>query len=200
MLRKTIAIACLFLLLAKLAPAQERVDLNMMHKIKTEAFTNSKVMETMHQLTDRYGPRLTNSKQFRAAGAWAAKQLTEWGLSNVKLEKWAAGYPGWQYTRYDGAMVEPTYQPIIGAPLAWTAGTNGPVTGEAVVASVQTPADMEKYHGKLAGKIVLTVDAQDLPFAATPLARRYTPEEVFVLDVCPACRSVARMRTSPLAV
>ena len=93
MLRKTIAIACLFLLLAGLALAhQERVDLNIMHKIKTEALSNSKVMETMYQLTDRYGSRLTNSRQFRATDDWTPKQR----LINVKLEKWAAGYAGWQ--------------------------------------------------------------------------------------------------------
>jgi len=104
-----IAFALLFVLVPALLPAQERVDLNMVHKIKNEAFNNSKVMETMHQLTDRYGPRLTNSKQFRAAGEWAVKQLGEWGIANPHLEKWAAGFPGWQFTRYDGAMVEPTY-------------------------------------------------------------------------------------------
>ena len=49
-------------------------------------------------------------------------------------------------------MVEPTYMPIIGVPVAWTSGTNGPVTGEAILAQIQTAADMEKFHGKLAGK------------------------------------------------
>ncbi len=178
MLRKTVAITLLFVLGPALLPAQERVDLNMVHKIKTEAFNNSKVMETMHQLTDRYGPRLTNSKQFREAGNWAVKQLTEWGLSNAKLEKWAAGYPGWQYTHYSGAMVEPSYQPIIGMPVAWTAGTNGPVTGEAILASVQNAADMEKFHGKLQGKIVLTVEPPELEFPTTALATRYSPEQL----------------------
>jgi hypothetical protein len=169
-----------FTLLAAMAiaPAQEKVDLPMMHRIRAEEFNNSKVMDTMHQLTDRYGPRLTNSKQFRAAGDWAVKQLNAWGLSNVTLEKWDAGFPGWQYTYYNGAMVEPTYQPIIGVPVAWTAGTNGPVTGMAVLASVQTPADLDKWKGKLAGKIVLTVAPPDLAFPATPLARRYTPDEL----------------------
>src|SRR4026207_1565290 len=114
MLRKTTASALAILLIPALLPAQERVDLAMLTRIKNEAFNNSKVMETMHQLTDRYGPRLTNSKQFRAAGAWAAKQLTDWGLTNARLEKGAAGYPGWQFTHYEGAMIEPTYQPIIG--------------------------------------------------------------------------------------
>ena len=179
MSRNVIVFALVFLsAVFAAAQEQEKVDLAMMHRIRAEEINNSKVMETVHQLTDRYGPRLTNSKQFRAAGDWAVKQLNEWGMSNVHLEKWDAGFPGWQYTYYNGAMVEPTYQPIIGVPVAWTAGTNGPVTGMAVLAVVQTQADMDKWKGKLAGKIVLTVPRPELTFPTNPLARRYTPDEL----------------------
>jgi carboxypeptidase Q len=178
MRRKSLMLALLGSILCPLALAQERVDLNMIHRIKTEEFQNSQVMEIVYNLTDRYGPRLVNSPQFRAAGDWAVKQLNDWGLDNVHLEKWAANIPGWEYTYYNGAIVEPVYQPIIGVPVAWTPGTNGPVTGEAILAPVQTPGDMEKFHGKLAGKIVLTVAPPELPAPTTPLARRYTPEEL----------------------
>ena len=69
------------------AQQQEKVDLNVIHKIKVAEFgagggggggggrgggaAGSKVMDIMWSLTDRYGPRLTNSPQFRAAGDWA---------------------------------------------------------------------------------------------------------------------------------
>src|SRR6185437_16507454 len=82
----------------------EHVDLNVMHKIKAAEFGGggggfgggggrggSQVMNIMYNLTDRYGPRLTNSPQFRRAGEWAVEQLKEWGLSNVHLEKFATG-------------------------------------------------------------------------------------------------------------
>jgi hypothetical protein len=178
------------------AQQQERVDLNVIHRLKTAEFGGggggrgrgnanaSRVMDIMWNLTDRYGPRLTNSPQFRAAGDWAVAQLKEWGLSNVHLEKWSTtdvtsgAIPGWQITGYSGAMVEPTYMPIIGMPVAWTQGTGGPVTAEAVLAPIEGPGDLDKYHGKLKGKIVLTVPVQDLDFPTTPLASRYTPEQL----------------------
>ena len=183
MFRKTFVLALLVLLGSLLAPAQERVDLNVVHKIKTEELgLDSKVMDIMYNLTDRYGPRLTNSPQFRAAGDWAVGQMKEWGLANVHLEKWETPkdnpIPSWQVMSYNGAMVEPTYMSIIGVPVAWTAGTNGPVTADAILATVQTPADMEKWHGKLAGKIVLMSAPPELEFPTTAVGRRYTPEEL----------------------
>ena len=169
---------------------------NVIHKIKVAEFgpaagatgpgrgPASKVMDTMWNLTDRYGPRLTNSPQFRAAGDWAVSQLKEWGLSNVHLEKWstaevpAGAIPGWEVTRYSGAMVEPSYMPIIGLPIAWTSGTNGPLTGEAILAPIVSPADVEKYRGKVKGRIVLTSVVPELALPTTPLATRYTPEQL----------------------
>ena len=173
---------------------QEHVDLNVIHRIKTAEFGGggaggrggnaSQVMNTMWSLTDRYGPRLTNSPQFHAAGEWAVTQLKEWGMSNVALEKWSTtdvtsgAIPGWQITGYSGAMVEPSYMPIIGMPVAWTSGTNGPITAEAVLAPITGPADLDKFHGQLKGKIVLTVPVQELDFPTTPLASRYTPDQL----------------------
>ena len=202
--RKTLVISLIALLVPLLIVAQqttEKVDLSVIHKIKTaelggggrggggggrggEGRGGSQVMNTMFNLTDRYGPRLVNSPQFRRAGEWAVKQLSDWGMSNAHLEKWSTAggrggaIPSWEITGYSGAMVEPTYMPIIGYPQAWSGGTNGLVTGEAVMASIQTPADLDKWHGKLTGKIVLTAPLQELAFPTTPLGRRYTDEEL----------------------
>ena len=101
MSRKTLVLALLFLLVSVLLVAQqpvERIDLNVIHKLKTAELGGGggfgggrggaprpvPIMETMYNLTDHYGPRLTNSPQFRAAGEWAVGQLKEWGLSNVE--------------------------------------------------------------------------------------------------------------------
>ncbi|HEV2690329.1 MAG TPA: hypothetical protein VGV35_17355, partial [Bryobacteraceae bacterium] len=40
--------------------SDDAVDLSIVHRIKAEAFENSKVMDHEFYLTDVYGPRLTN--------------------------------------------------------------------------------------------------------------------------------------------
>jgi carboxypeptidase Q len=164
---------------------QERVDLGVIHQIKTEAFQNPKVMDTVFQLTDVYGPRLTNSPQFRAAGEWAVKQLKEYGLDNVKLEKWGPFGRGWAYTSYSGYIDEPQYQPLIGYPLAWTPGTDGPLTAEAVLAPIRTEADLDQYKGKLRGKIVLRDAPRILTLPTEPAGRRLSDAQLADLSVFP---------------
>ena len=170
-----------------LAQQPERVDLNAIHKIKTEEFEHSKVMDILYNLTDRYGPRLTNSPQFRAAGDWAVRQLQDWGLSKAHLEKWGPFGNGWENDYFTASMVEPSYQTLIAMPVAWTMGTEGPVTGEAILAPIATPADLDKFHGKLEGKIVLASAPRELALPITPLASRYTADELneMTLDVIP---------------
>jgi hypothetical protein len=52
-------------------------------------------------------------------------------------------------------MIEPRYQPLVGFSLAYTPGTNGTLTAEALLAPLTSEADFVKYKGKLKGKIVL---------------------------------------------
>jgi carboxypeptidase Q len=49
------------LILALPAFCQDRADLGMVDRIKAEAFDHSKVMETLRNLSDVRGPRLTGS-------------------------------------------------------------------------------------------------------------------------------------------
>ncbi len=198
--RKTLVLSLVPLLIVA-QQMTEKIDLNVIHKIKTAELGGggrggrggggrggSQVMDIMYNLTDRFGPRLVNSPQFKRAGEWAVSELKSWGIADAHLEKWSTAggrggaIPSWEITGYTGAMVEPTYMPIIGYPQAWSGGTNGPITGDAIMASIQTPADLEKWKGKLRGKIVLTVPLQELAFPTTPLGRRYTDEELKELE------------------
>src|ERR1700731_406171 len=120
------------LMLLTLVPAlaEKRGDLDAIHKIREEALQNSKVMDHVFQLTDVYGPRLTNSPGFFGAADWVVKQLGEWGIS-AHQEKWGPFGRGWTFTHFSAHLIEPQYAPLEGVPLAYTPGTNGPVTGEA---------------------------------------------------------------------
>ena len=120
--------------------AEGPVDLAVIHRIKAEAFENSKVMDHEFYLADVYGPRLTNSPGYKAAGDWVVKRLKEYGLTNVHEESWGPFGRSWNYTHYAGHMIAPQYSPLIGFPLAWTPGTNGAVQGEAIYAPIATDA------------------------------------------------------------
>jgi hypothetical protein len=157
----------------------ERVDLGVLHRIKSEAFArNSKVMDTLFYLTDVYGPRLTGSPNINDAGNWAVKKMQEWGLSNVKMEKWGPFGRGWAATRFTAMMKEPEFQPIIGFQQPWSPGTDGPVSGQALMASITSPEDMEKWKGKLKGKIVLSGATHASTLSEDPLSHRLTDAEL----------------------
>src|SRR5947199_5425067 len=115
-----VSVSAALALVPLLALSEERVDLSVVNRIRSEAFSGSRVMDTMFYLTDVYGPRLTNSPNFRKAGDWGVSRLKEYGLINVKEEKWAPFGRGWQCTYYEGHMVEPQFTSLMAIPLAWT--------------------------------------------------------------------------------
>ena len=155
MKRRLACLLGLLLLVALVVPigaqmqVQERVDLDAIFKIKDEGFQRSQVMEIMSYLTDVYGPRLTGSPQIKAAGEWARKKMMEWELVNVNLETWGPFGRGWSNERFSAMATSPDTFQIIGYPKAWTPGTNGAVTGDVVMAIINTDADMDKLRGKL---------------------------------------------------
>lgn len=180
-MKKILLVAPLLFLAPLLSVAQqtEKVDLNTIHRIKEETLgRNSKVMDHVFYLTDVNGPRLQNSKGYRAAADWAVKRLKEYGLANVHLEKWGPFGKGWNLELYSGHMLEPQYQPIIAMPVAFTAGTNGVVSGNPVLVTPLTQADLDAFKGKLEGKIVLISPKRELAMVTTPLGVRYSDAEL----------------------
>ncbi len=164
--------------------AQERVDLAVVNRIKSEALENSKVMDHLFYLTDVYGPRLTGSPGFQRAAEWTLKQLEGWGLQNVKTEKWGPYGRSWSLARYSGNMIEPQTTPVTGVALPWTPGTNGLVAAEAVLAPLPLTSDadleqaMSKFKGTLKGKIVLVETPPQIAMQTTPASSRYTEAEL----------------------
>src|SRR6516164_10568903 len=145
---------CLALAVLALVPvgAQDRgdrPDLGLVARIKTEAFDNSQVMDTLGYLTDVYGPRLTASPEFREAADWVVKRLQSYGVETVKLEKWGPFGRSWSLKQYALDMIEPRYALLDSAPLAWSDSTRGPLSGELIFAPFangrppQDPAKLE---------------------------------------------------------
>jgi hypothetical protein len=163
--------------------APEQVDLDAIFKIKQEGFQNSKVMEIISWLTDVYGPRLTNSPGFRKAGDWAVKEMSAWGLTNVKLEPFGPFGRGWSNDKFYMMATTPGGRfPVIGYPQAWTTSTSGVISGEVALAVIETPEDMAKFKGTLKDKIVFTQAMREVTALWEPPARRYTDDELRGLE------------------
>ena len=177
----TVATAITFMPVA--AQQAEKVDLDAVYKIKEEGFQRSKVMEIESWLTDVYGPRLTNSIGFRKAGDWAVKEMTSWGLTNVKLQPFGPFGRGWTNDKFYMMATTPGGSfPVIGYPLAWSASTEGLVSGDAVLATLDSQEDLAEWKGKLKGKVVLSAAMRDVPASFDPLARRYTDDQLRDLE------------------
>ena len=157
----------------------ERIDMSMVHRIRTEEFNNSKVLNTLFELTDVNGPRLTGSTGMRNAEQWAKAKLEGWGLANTNIEQWGGFGKGWEINKSYLAMTAPYYQPLIACPKAWTPGTNGNVKAAAVLVRIDSVQDMAKYAGQLRGKmVVLSSMNNEVKLNFTPDAKRYTDEEL----------------------
>jgi hypothetical protein len=112
--------------------AEERIDYAALARIRKLGREQPQILRTLHFLTDVHGPRLTGSPNHKAAAEWAVKQLKEWGLENAHLEPWEFGHPGWLNERFAGYITSPVKDSLVGEVVAWTPGTNGPLSGHAV--------------------------------------------------------------------
>jgi hypothetical protein len=144
------------------ANPDETVDLEMITRIRQEGFRNSKVMDTLSQLTDDIGPRLTGSPNMKRANLWTRDQLQKWGLVNAHLESYGPFGRGWSEESVFVRMVSPDTAMLIAQPEAWTPSTPGLVRGQVVHAKIERKEDFDKYRGKLAGKIVLLGDMREV--------------------------------------
>ena len=158
-MRKSFLFILAFVVSLQFINAQdEKVDMDMMSKIRKEGLENSKVMEIAMYLTDVSGPRLTASPGYMRAATWAKNKLTEWGLSNANLEPWGEFGKGWEQTKCYVAMTAPYYVPLIAMPRAWTGSTPGKksMKAEIVLIKAKDTVELLKYAGTLKGKIVMS--------------------------------------------
>lgn len=182
-MKKKLLIGLLFTACTAKLFAQDTPDPVIVQKIRDEGLKNSKVMDIAFQLTDVSGPRLAGSPGLKRAQDWAVNQLKTWGMVNANREAWGKFGKGWEVQKNYAAMTVPYYHAIIAIPKAWTPSTNGLIKGDVMVVKIDTITDLEKYRGKLKGKIVMTDvkgPASEINFTR-PDASRYTDSALLAM-------------------
>ena len=157
------------------------LDYEFITRLREEEFRHGKVMEIMSDLTDNIGPRLTGSPNMKKANQWTRDQLEKWGLVNAHVEPWGEFGRGWAYQLSEVRMTSPDHMQFLALPLAWTPGTNGPISGEPVHVVADNAEQLEKYRGKVAGKIILLGDIR----VPDPESPRHDPEAPTMMPGAP---------------
>ena len=154
-------------------------------QIRKEAMENSQIMRTVHFFTDVYGPRLTGSPNLKAAGEWAVKQMTTWGMENAALEPWSFGHPGWVNERAAGFITAPVRDSLVFEVLAWTPGTKKAVKGQAfqvILPERPTQEELTAYFNsiqpQMKGKMVLIGRPANIPVNFDPPPKRISDETI----------------------
>ncbi len=159
-------------------PATENIDFMMYQRIRDEGLGHSHVMEYASALADGIGPRLTGSPNVKRANDWTRDQLTAMGCTNAHLEDWGEFGMGWQQLNTWVRMVTPDTAVFIAQASPWSPSTSGAVSGSAIWVDIKTPEDIDKYKGKLGGKIVLYGDMREVKPVDKPLFERQDEKDL----------------------
>lgn len=161
------------LLLTSNVGTTEEVDLEVIHRIKQEAFYRSSVMDYVSLLADLNGPRMTGSPGYYRAADSAIEAFKAAGIVDAGLEVWGTFGRGWDWSRVAVQLKAPDETTLSAYPADFSPGTAGPVSGEVVFAPVwelesdapengdleklarQIEIWKDKYRGAFDGKIVM---------------------------------------------
>jgi len=147
-------------------------------RIRDEGLNRSHAMATLDYLCNGIGPRLTGSPACRRANEWTRDQLASWGLANAHLEEWGPFGRGWSVESFSLRVVEPGFIQLSGYPKAWSPGLDAPLTAEVIHLDARSEDELEKYAGRLKGKIVLIGDTRQTEARFEPLATRLTDADL----------------------
>jgi carboxypeptidase Q len=159
-------------------PAKENLDLNMYQQIRIEGLSHSHVMDYASALMDGIGPRLTGSPNVKHANEWTRDQLAAMGCTNAHLEDWGEFGMGWQQLNTWTRMAAPDTAVFITQAAPWSPSSNGVISGPAIWIDVKKEEDLDKYKGKLGGKIVLLGDMREVKPVDKPLFERTDDKEL----------------------
>ncbi len=153
-------------------PVTETLDYSMYQRIREEGLSHSHVMEFGSGLMDGIGARLTGSPNLKKANEWTRDQLTAMGCTNAHLEDWGEFGLGWRQLNSWVRMSAPDTSVMIGQALPWSPSSHGAVNGRAIWVDAKDDKDLEKFKGKLAGKIVFFGAMRDVKPVDKPLFER----------------------------
>ncbi|TVR65783.1 MAG: M20/M25/M40 family metallo-hydrolase [Gemmatimonadales bacterium] len=159
----------LFLLLAWTAPGHVQAqtlatDDPVLQGIWERAMHHSQVEDLAQALIDSVGPRLVGTPGIDRAHDWMVQKYAEWGVEaeNRQYGTWQ----GWRRGISHIDMLEPWVRSLEGINLAWSPGTDGPVTGDVVVLpALDSPEAFEAWLPSVAGRFVMISLA---PFSCRP--------------------------------
>jgi carboxypeptidase Q len=159
-------------------PAKEDLDYSMYQQIREEGLKHSHVMEYASALMDGIGPRLTGSPNLKHANDWTRDQFTAMGCANAHLEDWGEFGMGWQQLNTWARMSSPDTAVFIAQAAPWSPSSNGAIQGPAVTIEAKKAEDLDKYKGKVAGKIVLFGEMREVKPVDKPLFERYDDKDL----------------------
>lgn len=161
---------------------------------------NSQTPQLAHKLMDYYGPRLAGSPNLAAAQDWLVELYESWGVS-VRKEQYGT-WNGWRQGILHVDMIEPRVRTLEAHMLAWSPGTNGPVTGEVVIPPEGMDADAAQiWLGTVRGKFVLMSAPEPMCRARQELEEYAREETVERLDsIRTALRRSFSERVRPLVL
>lgn len=119
-----------------------------------EGMEDSEVYELAQHLADVIGPRLTGAPGHKAAVDWAVDMLASWG-AEANAEQYGT-WRSWERGVSHIDLLEPRVRSLEGTMLGWSAGTNGPKEGAAVLLPEVTGADaFRAWLPNARGKFIL---------------------------------------------
>src|SRR5258705_6542561 len=140
-------------------------DKKIIEQVKTDA---DQLKADLTYLTTQIGPRLTGSPQLDRASHWTQEQFKSLGLENVRLESWSIAN-SWTRGPATGRIVSPGLHELTVAGSGWSPPTNGTVKGEVIGVDAEKPEELEKYKGKLGGKIVIVTRPREMEPPTNPI-------------------------------
>ena len=173
----------------------EDVDLAVVNSIKEEAFNHSQVMNYVHYLADENGARLATSPDYRRAARWAVEELKRAGITDTRIEEFESFGRSWAWSAISVQMLEPQSTTLSGVPLAWSSGTDGPVTADVVYAPLWEDSNdpgqhdliklaeriesyKKQYAGQLSSKIVLLSGKRPFDLPSEPEVQRWSEADL----------------------